>query len=103
MQAKQVERATAELKLRLPEALRKAIEIAAKQRGVSLNTEMVERLDGSFGRWLFEEILRITYGPHASAPLIETYRHGMLRVKPEDKERMLASVSKFLDKIVELS
>jgi hypothetical protein len=36
------------LKVRLREPLRKKLEVAAKQRGVSLNAELVSRLEQSF-------------------------------------------------------
>jgi hypothetical protein len=38
----------AELKLRLPEALRYSLEYAAKERGDSMNSEIVKRLTASF-------------------------------------------------------
>jgi hypothetical protein len=95
------ERLTAELKLRLPEPLRKKIEAAAKARldgrGVSLNTELVDRLDRSFGRGLLEEILTLAYGPTSAVFLIEAHRNKMLKVKDEDIERMLQSVRRFLE------
>ena len=40
--------ANVQLKVRLKEKLRKSIEAAAKHRGVSLNAEIVERLEDSF-------------------------------------------------------
>lgn len=42
----------AEIKIRLREPLRAKIERAAKRRGVSMNSEMIHRLDQSFfGDW----------------------------------------------------
>ena len=64
---KKAERLTAELKLRVPEELRKRIETAAKAqfdgRGQSLNDEMIERLERSFGRGLLDDLLLLAYGP----------------------------------------
>lgn len=40
--------AVAEIKIRMKEPLRAAIEHAAKRRGVSMNAEMIDRLDASF-------------------------------------------------------
>jgi hypothetical protein len=101
MQAKaKAERLTAELKLRLPEPLRKKIETAAKLRfdgkGHSINQEMIDRLDRSFGRGLLEEILVAAYGPTSAESLIEANRNGMLKIRDEDIERMLQSLRKFL-------
>ena len=43
------------LKVRLREPLRKKLEVAAKQKGVSLNSELVSRLDGSFAADALEQ------------------------------------------------
>ena len=40
--------ATVDLKVRMKEPLRSALERAAKQRGVSMNAEAVDRLEKSF-------------------------------------------------------
>src|ERR1700674_1254231 len=46
--AKRSKTAVANLKVRLRESLRSKIERAAKSRGVSMNAEMVDRIDESF-------------------------------------------------------
>ena len=103
--AKKPERLSAELKLRLSEELRKKIELAAKKRfdgrGHSLNAEMIDRLERSFGQGLFEEILTLTYGPTTAIFLIEANKRGMLNVKEGQKEDMLEAVSTFLDIMIE--
>ena len=51
---------TAELKLRLPERLRRLIERQAEKSNRSLNAEMVHRLEQSFSRAEIEEIINAT-------------------------------------------
>ena len=49
------------LKVRLREPLRKKLEMAAKKKGVSLNAEMIARLEESFlGEGLLERIDKVT-------------------------------------------
>ena len=94
---------TAQLKVRLPESLRKKIELAAKKRfdgkGQSLNAEMLDRLERSFGRGLLDEILTLAYGPTSAVMLMEAHRNGMLRITDESKEQMVESVRKFLAEV----
>ena len=45
---KRPEKATVNLKLRVKEPLRASIEAAAEKRGISMNAEMVDRLESSF-------------------------------------------------------
>lgn len=80
--------------------MRIAIEHTANERGVSLNTEIVDRLDRSFGKEFFEELLRMAYRPAVSPPLIEVYRRGMLRITSSQKEYMLERLGTFLDGIM---
>ena len=100
---RKAERLTAELKLRLPERLRKQIEVAAKARfdgkGQSLNEEMIERLQRSFGRGLLDELLQVGYGPTTASTLMEAHKQGMLRIKDEHIEAILARVRKFLEHV----
>jgi hypothetical protein len=39
---------TVQFKLRFDEGLRRKVEKSAKERGVSINTEIIDRLEGSF-------------------------------------------------------
>ena len=98
--AKKSERLTAELKLRLPEALRKKIEMAAKERfggeGQSLNDEMIERLQWSFGRGLLAELLTAAYGPTTALVLVEAHRNGMLKLTDAHIEAIGKVVRNFL-------
>src|SRR5262245_57053492 len=98
--AKKGERLTAELKLRVPEALRKKIELAAKMRfdgkGQSLNEEMIDRLERSFGRGLLDELLTLAYGPTTAFMLMEAHRNGMLKVTDENIEGIVQRVRAFL-------
>ena len=66
------------LKVRLREPLRKKLEMAAKKKGVSLNAELVARLEESFlGDGLLERMAPIFAGTRqANRP---TRRHGRLR------------------------
>ncbi len=55
--------ATIDLKVRMKEPLRAQIEKAAKQAGISMNAEIVSRLQRSFGeeenlRWAFSQMFR---------------------------------------------
>ena len=59
--------ATAEIKLRMKEPLRAKIESAARERGISMNAEMVDRLERSFERpaivkSLLGEALELSFG-----------------------------------------
>ena len=56
---------TIQLKARMKEPLRAKLEAAAKARGVSLNAEMIHRLERSF---IEEEILRWAWEKIASRP-----------------------------------
>jgi hypothetical protein len=47
---------TAQMNLRLPETLRKRIEVEAKKNGWSLNRELVRRLEQSFIHQSFEDL-----------------------------------------------
>jgi len=49
---------TAQLKLRLPETLRRQIEREARKNDHSLNTEMVRRLEQSFARQEIESLIQ---------------------------------------------
>ena len=99
---KKSEEAMRELTLRLPERLRKIIDLAAKARfgghGVSLNTEIIDRLERSFGRGLLEEILTHAYGPTTGAILTEAHRNGM-RITEAQAKQILESVRVFLDHV----
>ena len=57
---KRPQTAIAGLKVRLREPLRKKLEVAAKKKGVSLNAELVGRLEESFlGEGLLDRMERI--------------------------------------------
>jgi hypothetical protein len=65
------------LKVRLREPLRKKLEVAAKKKGVSLNAELVARLEESFlGEGLLERMEPIFAGLDKRCP---TRRYGRLR------------------------
>jgi Arc-like DNA binding domain len=51
---------TAQMNLRLPESLRKKIEVEAKKNGWSLNRELVRRLEQSFTHQGFEDLIQST-------------------------------------------
>src|SRR6516165_5933218 len=51
---------TAQMNLRLPETLRKKIEVEAKKNGWSLNRELVRRLEQSFTHQGFEDLIQST-------------------------------------------
>ena len=95
MQKKPPERLTAELKLRVSEPVRRAIEKAAKLNGVSLNTEIHNRLEWSISP-MAEEALRLTF-PNTAEPLIAAYRVGRLRLRPDDIKRMKAVLNEWVD------
>ena len=97
------ERTTAELKLRLPEPLRKKIDQAAKARfggrGHSLNSELIDRLENSFGRGLLDEVLTLAYGSTTAAMLMEAHRNGMLKITDDKIEDIVECVRKFLKNV----
>jgi Arc-like DNA binding domain len=53
---KRSQRALVGLRVRMREPLRKQLEVAAKKRGVSLNAELVSRLEQSFQINSFEQV-----------------------------------------------
>ena len=85
MQKKPPERLTAELKLRVSEPVRRAIEKAAKLNGVSLNTEIHNRLEWSISP-MAEEVLRLTFP------------NGMLRLRDEDIKHIKKRLNEWVDK-----
>lgn len=93
MQRKSPERLTRELKLRVSEPVRRAIEKAAKFNGVSLNTEIHNRLERSISP-MAEEVLRLTF-PSDWEPIVAAYRLGRLRLTPDDLKRLEAVLVKW--------
>ena len=71
------------------------IEKAAKLNGVSLNTEIHNRLEWSISP-MAEEALRLTF-PNVAEPLIAAYRVGRLRLRPDDIKRMKAVLNEWVD------
>jgi hypothetical protein len=66
---------TVDIKIRMKEPLREAIERSAKERGVSMNFEMTDRLDRSFlienhDRLLVADVLELAFGPKLGAFLL---------------------------------
>ena len=69
--AKRKKTATVQLKVRMKEPLRGQLEKAAKARGVSLNSEAVDRLDRSFhNQALVNEVLEAMFGKPLAATLL---------------------------------
>ena len=65
------ETAIVQLQVRLREDLRRALEQSAKTRRVSLNQEIVDRLEHTRDRkGLFREILELSYGPRLGGLLM---------------------------------
>jgi hypothetical protein len=63
--------AIVDLKVRMKEALRERIEIAARERGVSLNAEAVRRLEGTFRNDdLLPQLLDLAYGRETAGLLL---------------------------------
>jgi hypothetical protein len=63
--------ATVDLKVRMREPLRARLEAAAKDRGVSMNSEAVGRLEESFrSESLLPHILDLAYGPKTAGLLL---------------------------------
>jgi len=92
----------ADIKIRLTEGLRSRIERTAKQRGVSMNAEMIERLENSFVKQgLLKEVLTLAYGPQWAAFLSDADAAGVLRFREEDKEVLRKRVNAFIDALPE--
>jgi hypothetical protein len=87
---------TAELKLRVSEPVRQAIQKAAAFNKQSLNAEINERLERSLSG-LAEEALRLAYGPTEAPFLIGAYRRGMLRLKEKDVAHIKAALCRWVD------
>jgi len=63
--------AVVQLKVRMREVLRAKLEKEAKQRGTSINAEIVDRLESSFERKdLLTEVLSLTYGRQVAGILM---------------------------------
>ena len=99
--AKKQERLTAELKLRVPEALRKKIEEAAKarDRDQSLNTEIIERLSFTFRNVLLEELLTMQWGEATGQIAAHAAYGGLLNLSDENKEAILQNVRRLLEEV----
>ena len=91
-----------QIKVRMREPLRAHLEQAAKRRGVSLNNEIVDRLETSRERvGLLEEVLAIAYGPVWGAFFADAHRNGVLVFRNQDKATILAALTKFIDALPE--
>ena len=87
-----------QLPIRMRESLRAQIEKAAKEKDVSINTEVVMRLDRSFERQgLLQEVMTLAYGEEWAAMLMEAHKFGILRVTPRNKDDLRAVFDKFLE------
>jgi hypothetical protein len=65
------ETATVDIKVRMKEPLRRAIEQAARRTNISLNAEAVRRLESSFDRAdLLPEVVTLTYGRQMAGLLL---------------------------------
>ena len=77
--------------LRIREPLRIHLEKAAKDRGVSLNTEINDRLERSMEHFgLLPEILTLAYGERWARFFVEAHKNGLLRLRHGDKEKLIA-------------
>ena len=69
--AKRDQRALVQLKVRMREPLRARVEEDAKRRGVSINAEIVDRLERSFDRQgLLSEVLSLEFGKELAGVLM---------------------------------
>jgi hypothetical protein len=90
--------AIVQIGLRLPEPLRAHLEKAAKERGVSINAEIVTRLEHSRDRaGLLYEVLELAYGPALAPMLAEAQRHDLLRLRVGDKDKIKAAMLRIVD------
>ena len=97
--AKKQDRLTAELKLRVPEALRKKIEAAAQSRDRSLNTEIIQRLEASFRNVLLEELLRMAWGEAVGQIAAVAADAGILNLRDEELEKIVQNVRRLLEEV----
>jgi hypothetical protein len=85
---------------RLPAPLHKQLEASAKANDLSLNTELVNRLERSFDYGMVENVLTLAYGPPPVAQgLIEAYRRGMLRLRDEDVAHIKGCLNRWADQL----
>ena len=83
--------AMVDIKIRMREPLRAEIEQSASSRGVSMNTEMVDRLAASFNRQRTGEALDFSHGGRLAgsvqiiAKVIEFAAHEALLLSPDGR------------------
>jgi hypothetical protein len=98
--AKRSKTATADLGLRVKETLRSQIERAAKANGVSMNAEIVDRLERSFrpeGNSLLSAIIRHAIGSDPKyVPPVDGRTFGF---SPDVKTLLKARLAAFVDSV----
>jgi hypothetical protein len=88
--------------LRIREELRGHLDKAARARGVSLNTEIADRLERSMEHLgLLQEVLTLAYGEQWASFFVDAHKAGILRVRGQDKAAMKARVRKFIDACID--
>lgn len=91
-------KAVVQLKVRMREPLRAKLEKAATQKGVSLNSEIVERLERTCEReGLLEEVLTLTCGPEFAKVFTELLEKRRLAFRDADKAKVHKDLEMLLD------
>jgi|GraSoiStandDraft_4_1057263.scaffolds.fasta_scaffold82822_3 hypothetical protein len=106
--------AMVDIKIRMREPLRAEIEQSASSRGVSMNTEMVDRLAASFNRQRTGEALDFSHGGRLAgsvqiiAKVIEFAAHEALLLSPDGRGKdwlsepyVFDQVAKALGRVIE--
>jgi Arc-like DNA binding domain len=101
--AKRKKTSTVQLKLRLREGLRQKLERQARTRNVSLNSEMVERLENSFQRGETDALLQLLAGSRSYAELLAILGRALqiaekqLRGDAQRVKKTAAAISKIVE------
>lgn len=100
---KRSKKAVVQLGVRMREPLRAQLTKAAKAKGISLNAEIVDRLERSTTNMgLVEEILSLLFGPTTAKILAGAHVYGgILQLTPGDKERLKTAGSAWMNEVID--
>jgi hypothetical protein len=76
-----------QLKLRIPKELRGRLEQSAQKSGLTLNAEIIRRLEQSFARALGEKNLQLLAQQSATAVIEQMFERGVMKFDPKKQSK----------------
>jgi hypothetical protein len=76
-----------QLKLRIPKELRGRLEQSAEKSGLTLNAEIIRRLEQSFARALGEKTLHLLAQQSATAAIEQMFGRGFVKSDPKKQSK----------------